>query len=87
MATMVETHEVPCYRDASAATARRVADLLSRMTVEEKAAQMTCIWRKKDELLLDESGCFDPEKAHRNFGHGRGIGQIGRISDAGGGAD
>jgi beta-glucosidase len=85
MATIVEKSDVPCYRDATASIARRVADLLSRMTLEEKAAQMVCIWRQKDELLLDEAGNFDPAKAHRNFGHGHGLGQIGRLSDSGGG--
>ncbi len=63
----------------------RVADLLSRMSLEEKAAQMMCIWNKKAEMLLDEKGNFDEAKALENFGHGNGLGQVGRPSDAGGG--
>jgi beta-glucosidase len=73
------------YRDATRPVAERVADLLGRMTLEEKAAQMTCVWQKKADLLLDAAGNFDLEKARANFGHGRGLGQVGRPSDAGGG--
>jgi beta-glucosidase len=55
------------------------------MTLEEKAAQMLCVWRQKSDLLLDEHGNFDRDKALKSFGHGHGLGQIGRISDSGGG--
>jgi beta-glucosidase len=55
------------------------------MTLEEKAAQMTCVWRLKDSLLLDDRGNLDQATARQHFGHGHGIGQIGRISDSGGG--
>jgi beta-glucosidase len=78
------TVDVP-YRDATAPVAKRVADLLARMTLAEKAAQMTCVWQQKGTKLLDESGNFDPAKARENFGHGHGLGQVGRPSDAGGG--
>ena len=71
------------YRDASLPAEQRVADLLTRMTLEEKAAQMTCVWQRKAETLVDANGAFDLEKARRAFGHGNGIGQVGRPSDAG----
>ena len=71
------------YRNASLPTEQRVADLLARMTLEEKAAQMMCVWQKKAETLVDPNGAFDLEKARRAFGHGNGIGQVGRPSDAG----
>ena len=73
------------YRDSSLPVAERVADLLSRMTLEEKAAQMNCIWQRKATMLLNEQGDFDLAKARANFGHGHGLGQVGRPSDAGGG--
>ena len=76
---------IPAYRKPSLPAATRVKDLLSRMTLEEKAAQMMCVWQKKADLLLDSQGNFDPVKAKANFGHGRGLGQVGRPSDAGGG--
>ena len=72
------------YRDASASVADRVADLLGRMTLTEKVAQMTGVWNDKDTTLIDpETGAFDPEKARAAYGHGRGLGQVGRPSDAG----
>src|SRR5262249_55059128 len=73
------------YRNANLPAGERVADLLSRMTLEEKAAQMVCVWQKKATMLLDERGNFDLAKAQENFSHGNGLGQVGRPSDAGGG--
>ena len=55
------------------------------MTLAEKAAQMTCVWQQKATKLLDAEGNFDLAKARENFGHGNGLGQVGRPSDAGGG--
>jgi beta-glucosidase len=78
-----QTPNVLPYRDASLTAEQRVADLLARMTLEEKAAQMMCVWQQKAETLVDQNGAFDLEKARRAFGHGNGIGQVGRPSDAG----
>ena len=58
------------YRDTSLPTEQRVADLLARMTLEEKAGQMMCVWQQKGETLVDHYGAFDVEKARRAFGHG-----------------
>lgn len=77
------TVEAAAYRDASLPIQDRVRDLLSRMTLEEKAAQMRCIWRKKSETLVDENGNFDPQKARTTFANGCGIGQVARPSDTG----
>lgn len=71
------------YKDASKRPEDRVADLLSRMTVVEKAAQMMGVWNDKKENLIDEEGNFDFEKASKAYAHGNGIGQVGRPSDAG----
>ena len=73
----------PLYKNPAAPIGRRVADLLSRMTLEEKAAQMMCIWQEKSTKLQDKNGDFDFKKAKKHFGHGHGIGQIARPSDAG----
>jgi beta-glucosidase len=75
--------KVPLYKNPAAPIAHRVKDLLSRMTLEEKAAQMMCIWQEKATKLQDADGHFDFKKAKKHFGHGRGLGQIGRPSDAG----
>ena len=75
--------QLPAYKDARLAAEQRVDDLLSRMTVEEKAAQMMCVWKEKAEKLADSDGRFDVNKARAAFGEGHGIGQVGRPSDAG----
>jgi len=75
----------PLYRDPARTPDERAADLLSRMTLDEKVAQMLCVWQKKPETLVDGQGRFDLAKARASFGHGHGLGQVGRPSDAGGG--
>ncbi len=74
---------LPAYKNASLPSARRVKDLLARMTLEEKAAQMMCIWQKKSQTLVDAEGNFDMKKAKAAFKDRRGLGQVGRPSDAG----
>ena len=76
---------LPAYKNPKLASARRVKDLLSRMTLEEKAAQMLCVWQEKAQKLVDEKGDFDLAKAKKAFRDRRGLGQVGRPSDAGGG--
>ncbi|RIK78093.1 MAG: beta-glucosidase [Planctomycetota bacterium] len=76
--------DIPIYKDSTADIDQRVADLLRRMTVEEKAAQMACIWQRKQELF-DDRGDFDLTRAQAAYGAGQGLGQVGRPSDAGGG--
>lgn len=73
----------PLYRKPDAPVARRVKDLLARMTLEEKAAQMMCVWQEKAQKLVDAKGNFDPARAEAAFGNGFGLGQVGRPSDAG----
>jgi len=75
------------YQTADLPAERRVEDLLARMTLEEKAAQMMCVWQQKTDTLVDAHGDFDPDKARRAFADGHGLGQVGRPSDAGGGKD
>jgi beta-glucosidase len=68
----------PVYKDATAPVERRVEDLLGRMTLEEKVAQMVTIWEHKDKIQTPE-GRFSPEKALASFPNG--LGQIARPSD------
>jgi beta-glucosidase len=74
---------VPAYKNANLPAERRVKDLLSRMTLQEKAAQMLCIWQQKPQTLVDAEGNFDEQKAKAAFKDRRGLGQVGRPSDAG----
>ena len=80
---------VPAYKNAALSPAKRTADLLRRMTLEEKAAQMLCIWQEKALTLVNEKGEFDAARAKENlrgpYALLRGVGQVGRPSDAGGG--
>jgi beta-glucosidase len=73
----------PIYKNPALSAASRVKDLLSRMTLEEKAAQMMCVWQKKSETLVDAEGNFNLKKAKAAFKLGHGLGQVGRPSDAG----
>lgn len=75
----------PRYLDRNLSAAKRVNDLLSRMTLEEKAAQMMCVWQQKADTLIDAEGNFDLQKARAAFKKGNGLGQVGRPSDAAGG--
>jgi beta-glucosidase len=70
------------YRDARAPTRMRVRDLLGQMTLEEKAAQLCCLWYSKSKILDVETGAFSPEKAAAALPNG--IGHIGRPSDTAG---
>lgn len=71
------------FRDRSLKPRDRALDLLARMTLEEKAAQMVGVWQLKAQTLVDSEGRFDAAKAETAFGHGHGLGQVGRPSDAG----
>ena len=84
--SVTKTKEHP-YRNSDLSAARRVKDLLSRMTPEEKTAQMICVWQRKAESLVDADGNFDLRKAKSAFKNGRGIGRVGRSSEAGEGRD
>jgi beta-glucosidase len=74
---------IPPYKKTDLPIERRVKDLLSRMTLQEKAAQMMCVWREKADKLVDADGRFDFQKAKAAFKKGHGLGQVGRPSDAG----
>src|SRR5438067_1143673 len=66
------------YRDPRAPIETRVRDLLGRMTLEEKAAQLRALWFGKS-AFLDTVGAFSPAKAATALADG--IGQIARPGD------
>ncbi len=68
--------DLPVYRDPDVDVPARVADLLARMTREEKLAQLGSAWA----FQLAPAGEFDPERAAPLLADG--IGQITRISGA-----
>src|SRR6266478_2693178 len=79
-----DTHsqqEAPDYRNPRLPVDQRVADLLSRMTLEEKVAQLVCLWAGRPEAkppsdFSTDRGEFSPEKAAQVMKYG--MGQIGR---------
>ena len=85
MNTTPGSGKLPLYCNPKISAERRTKDLLSRMTLEEKAAQMMCIWQLKSQSLVDKRGNFNAKKAKTYFKSRLGLGQVGRPSDAGGG--
>ena len=75
--------DVPPYKNCGLSVDARLEDLLSRMTVQEKVAQLVCIWRQKQALLFDAHGTLDPNKLKQHLKSG--VGQIARLSDTNGG--
>lgn len=73
--------ETPDYRNARLPVERRVADLLGRMTLEEKIAQLVCLWGERPQVspqtdFSTDRGDFSPERARVVMKNG--IGQIAR---------
>jgi beta-glucosidase len=61
------------YRDVSLPIEERVEDLLGQMTLDEKLAQLGCLWS----TALVQNDQFDPEYAASKMPHG--VGQVTRI--------
>jgi beta-glucosidase len=62
----------PLYKQAGAPVDARVEDLLGRMTLEEKIAQMQCVWQKKAGIQNADTS-FSAEKASAAYPHGMGM--------------
>ncbi|WP_407073343.1 glycoside hydrolase family 3 N-terminal domain-containing protein [Sphingomonas sp. LaA6.9] len=67
----------PLYKDPQAPVAARVEDLLGRMTLDEKVAQIITLWATKRDIMDELT--FNPAKASAAYPHG--FGQVGRPSD------
>ncbi|MET0980914.1 MAG: glycoside hydrolase family 3 N-terminal domain-containing protein, partial [Telluria sp.] len=63
---------MPLYKQAGAPIEARVNDLLGRMTLEEKIAQMQCLWQKKPDVQNPDSS-FSGEKAIAAYPNGMGM--------------
>jgi beta-glucosidase len=71
----------PDYKNPRLPVERRVADLLARMTLEEKVAQLVCLWAERPEAgpnagFSTNRGDFSPAAAAVSMKNG--IGQIAR---------
>jgi beta-glucosidase len=67
----------PPYRDRTLSADTRAHDLLARMTLDEKLAQIVGVWATS---LRDDTG-FSVEKARRELAHG--IGHLTRVGSSG----
>ncbi len=73
--------KTPDYKNPRMTVERRVADLLGRMTLEEKVAQLVCLWQERPQVkprtdFSTDRGDLSPEKARAVMKDG--IGQIAR---------
>ena len=67
----------PLYKNAAAPIPARVADLMARMTLPEKIAQIRAAWARKGDMIDDLA--FNPVQASAAFPDG--IGHVTRPSD------
>src|ERR1051325_10540991 len=66
IATRSAAAQQPPYRNPKLSIDRRINDLLGRMTLEEKVAQMLCLWGEK-RLITDTTGRFSAANAPTRF--------------------
>jgi beta-glucosidase len=80
-----QTQDVPAYRNAKLPVEERLADLLSRMTLEEKIAQIEGVWenpgfmKTPESRFVDDKSIFLPDRAAVLLKDG--IGQMSRPSE------
>jgi beta-glucosidase len=72
------TAQTPAYKNKSFSPEARAADLIKRMTVEEKIMQTQCLWIQKSRIL-NSSGDFDETKAANALKNG--LGELGRLNE------
>lgn len=76
--------KTPAYKNANLPVDERVADLLGRMTLEEKAAQMVAADKEvKDSIFISENGEIRLGNIKSAFPHG--LGQVTRLTETRGG--
>ena len=80
-----QAQDAPAYRNPKLPIEQRLGDLLSRMTLEEKVAQVEGVWENQqfmktpESRFVDEKGAFLPERAAVLLADG--IGQMSRPSE------
>lgn len=85
LAASVLAQQTPSYRDPKLSVEERVADLLARMTLEEKVAQLEGAWQNRNfpqnqnRFFIDEKRAFLPERAAVLLKNG--LGEMSRPSE------
>lgn len=86
-----QTQDVPPYRNPKLPIEQRLADLLSRMTLDEKVAQLEGAWENQqfmktpESRFIDDKGTFQPERAAVLLKDG--LGEMSRASEGRGPRD
>jgi len=81
--------DLPGYKNPKLSVEQRVVDLLARMTLEEKLAQIVSVWENKgfvretQPFIVDAKGMFLPDAAKISLKNG--LGQVSRPSENPGG--
>jgi beta-glucosidase len=75
---LVPFAQIPSYKNKNLSPEVRAKDLLSRMTLDEKAMQTQCLWIQKSRIL-NSSGDFDEQKAAAVLKNG--LGELGRLNE------
>ncbi|MBR8538011.1 glycoside hydrolase family 3 C-terminal domain-containing protein [Carboxylicivirga sediminis] len=71
----LKAEDKPLYKDATRPVEERIADLINRMTLEEKLLQISAsVLRKND---MDSLGHFHPHASHQSLIQ-KGLGQLGK---------
>jgi beta-glucosidase len=81
----IEQEELLHYENSKLSAKDRVPDLIGRMTLEGKVAQMLSVGGQKKSLLFERNGTLDLSNLRREFKNG--MGQIARFSETGGGVN
>ena len=71
------TQRLMPYLDASLPVRQRVDDLLGRMTIDEKVAQITGWWDPSEEKMREQGGVFEPDFYAKKCPNG--IGELGPL--------
>ncbi len=81
----IKSEQVQDYLNPDISINERVENLLSLMTLDEKIAQMSCIWNIKKEIMQNEKEELDLTRYKEVLKDG--LGQIARLSDTAGGLE
>lgn len=69
--SVTETQTKAAFPVKTVSSYARVNDLLGKMTLDEKLAQISCIWFDKKKVI-EKAGSFNPEKMKKEFPEGIG---------------
>ena len=81
MGTVFLSAQQPAYKNKNLSPEARAADLIKKMTLDEKVMQTQCLWIQKSRIL-NATGDFDEVKAKDALMNG--LGELGRLNEQAG---